>query len=222
MFHKHFDNGSKRLRNDTNGESVVGVESNKRKRRQNNKQQQKTTNNRETPRTSSKRTIDGVQSNSGNDDKNRRKSKLTFQEKAAFDSSSMTTKKNQRRPPTEEAIDLSEQLKSLSREKNLDGALHLYWDTSNDTIRDGHHACIMIDIAARCGKIVVRARGGWNDSTHDRNTPFVLFVCVPITLGSSPNNSVLFCFVCIFFLSFFPVFLRRSLLHRRGKEFATR
>ena len=56
-------------------------------------------------------------------------------------------------PPSEEALQLSDQLKKLSREKKLDEALELYWDKSNDTIRDGHHACTMVDMTARCGDI---------------------------------------------------------------------
>ena len=56
-------------------------------------------------------------------------------------------------PPSEEALQLSDQLKKLSREKKLDEALELFWDKSNDTIRDGHHACTMVDMTARCGDI---------------------------------------------------------------------
>jgi hypothetical protein len=75
-------------------------------------------------------------------------------------SSSPANTKRGGQPPTEEAVALSERLKGLSREKDLDGALNLYWDPANDAIRDGHHACIMIDIAARCGKISVSSNGG--------------------------------------------------------------
>ncbi len=64
-------------------------------------------------------------------------------------------------PPSEEALHLSSILKKLSREKKWDEALRLYQDTSYHNIRDGHHACIMVDIAARCGRISVSrlARG---------------------------------------------------------------
>eukprot|EP00536_Pseudo-nitzschia_multiseries_P008820 jgi/Psemu1/257595/estExt_Genewise1Plus.C_2310067 len=58
-----------------------------------------------------------------------------------------------RKPPSEEALRLSDQLKKLSREKKLDEALTVFWDSSNNKIRDGHHACIMVDMAARCGNI---------------------------------------------------------------------
>ena len=61
--------------------------------------------------------------------------------------------KKRRLPPSAEALDLSDQLKNLSREKKLDEALNLFWDSSNNKIRDGHHACIMVDMAARCGRI---------------------------------------------------------------------
>jgi pentatricopeptide repeat protein len=56
-------------------------------------------------------------------------------------------------PPSQEALELSSQLKQLSREKKWKEALQLYHDTSLDDIRDGHHACIMVDLAARCGRI---------------------------------------------------------------------
>ena len=61
--------------------------------------------------------------------------------------------KKRRLPPSAEALGLSDQLKRLSREKKLDEALELFWDSSNNKIRDGHHACIMVDMAARCGRI---------------------------------------------------------------------
>jgi len=62
-------------------------------------------------------------------------------------------KRNARKPPSEEALMLSDQLKKLSREKKLEEALAVFWDSSNNKIRDGHHACIMVDMAARCGNI---------------------------------------------------------------------
>ena len=60
-----------------------------------------------------------------------------------------------RGPPSNEALELSAELKKLSREKKWDKAIELYRDTSNDKIRDGHHACIMVDMSARCDKISV-------------------------------------------------------------------
>ncbi|CAJ1905814.1 unnamed protein product [Cylindrotheca closterium] len=63
--------------------------------------------------------------------------------------------KRKKTGPSEEALLLSAKLKELSRNKNLDAALKEYWDSSNDSIRDGHHACIMVDCSARCGKISV-------------------------------------------------------------------
>jgi len=64
-----------------------------------------------------------------------------------------TSNENKKRkrigPPSETVLQLSDKLKKLSREKKLDEALELYWDTSNHNIRDGHHACIMVDMTAR-------------------------------------------------------------------------
>jgi len=62
-------------------------------------------------------------------------------------------KRKKRGPPSVEALQLSDQLKKLSREKKLDEALTVFWDSANNNIRDGHHACIMVDMAARCGNI---------------------------------------------------------------------
>mmetsp|Transcript_35286 Transcript_35286/g.85411 ORF Transcript_35286/g.85411 Transcript_35286/m.85411 type:complete len:765 (-) Transcript_35286:91-2385(-) len=55
--------------------------------------------------------------------------------------------------PSQEAYELSGRLKELSREKKFDEALQLYWDKSNDKIRDSFHACIVVDMSARCGRI---------------------------------------------------------------------
>lgn len=71
-------------------------------------------------------------------------------------SSQNANRSKKRRLPSEEALQLSDTLKKLSREKKLDEALTLFWDSSNEKVRDGHHACIMVDMAARCGKIAVR------------------------------------------------------------------
>ena len=62
--------------------------------------------------------------------------------------------KRKRCGPSENALQLSEDLKRLSREKKLDKALELYWDKANDGIRDGHHVCIIVDLTARCGLIL--------------------------------------------------------------------
>ena len=71
------------------------------------------------------------------------------------------SKRKKRGPPSEVALQLSEQLKKLSREKKLDEALSVFWDSSNDKIRDGHHACIMVDLTARCGDIAVSRVGAF-------------------------------------------------------------
>ena len=64
-------------------------------------------------------------------------------------------KRLKREPPSREAVQLSNDLKKLSRAKKLNEALALFWNSSNSNIRDGHHTCIMVDIAARCGNITV-------------------------------------------------------------------
>jgi pentatricopeptide repeat protein len=61
--------------------------------------------------------------------------------------------KRKRSPVSQEALELSEQLKELSRQKNLEEALRVYRDPENSRILDGHHACIIIDCCARCGRI---------------------------------------------------------------------
>jgi len=62
-----------------------------------------------------------------------------------------------RRGPTPEAMQLSSQLKEFSIQKNLQDCLDLYWNNNNNAndriIRDGHHACIVIDCCGRCGSI---------------------------------------------------------------------
>ncbi len=63
-------------------------------------------------------------------------------------------------PPSEEALALSARLKEYSSQKRLKEALELYWSESNDQIRDGHHACIVVDCCGRCGDIAVSSVGG--------------------------------------------------------------
>jgi pentatricopeptide repeat protein len=58
-----------------------------------------------------------------------------------------------REPPGKEALELSARLKEFSSRKRLDDALTLYRSKANDGIRDSHHACSVIDCAARCGAI---------------------------------------------------------------------
>jgi pentatricopeptide repeat protein len=69
-----------------------------------------------------------------------------------------TSKKSTRSPkrkrgdaPSEEALALSSRLKELSNRKQLRAALDLFWSKANDSIRDAHHACIIIDCCSRCG-----------------------------------------------------------------------
>jgi hypothetical protein len=61
-------------------------------------------------------------------------------------------------PPSQEALELSSQLKQLSREKKWKEAVRMYRDVSFDHVRDGHHACVMVDLAARCGRISVSVK----------------------------------------------------------------
>jgi len=55
--------------------------------------------------------------------------------------------------PSPEALELSSKLKEFSVQKRLSEAIESYWDSSNNSIRDGHHACIVVDCCARCGNI---------------------------------------------------------------------
>jgi len=55
--------------------------------------------------------------------------------------------------PSPEVLELSRRLMELSRQKKLEDALNLYWDESNNPLRDAHHACIIVDCCARCGDI---------------------------------------------------------------------
>ena len=88
--------------------------------------------------------------------RNRNESQHTSTKRESSDKrgfqSQNSTKHKKRRVPLQEALQLSDKLKKLSREKKLDEALTLFWDSSNNKIRDGHHACIMVDMAARCGR----------------------------------------------------------------------
>jgi len=59
----------------------------------------------------------------------------------------------ERSQPSREALQLSARLKELSSQKRLQQAVSLYQDKANDKIRDSHHACSVIDCAARCGSI---------------------------------------------------------------------
>jgi len=55
--------------------------------------------------------------------------------------------------PSPEAMQLSSKLKEYSTQKRLKECLELFWSKENDHIRDGHHACIVVDCCARCGDI---------------------------------------------------------------------
>jgi len=64
--------------------------------------------------------------------------------------------KNRHSKPSQAALMLSSKLKDFSKRKDLKQALEFYWDKSNDGIRDGHHACILVDCCSRCGSVEVR------------------------------------------------------------------
>ena len=53
-----------------------------------------------------------------------------------------------RGPPSPETLELSRQLKELSRHKRLADALQLYHQSP---LADEHHACIVVDCCGRCG-----------------------------------------------------------------------
>ncbi|GAX20942.1 hypothetical protein FisN_1Lh398 [Fistulifera solaris] len=68
-------------------------------------------------------------------------------------SNSKRQRSHSKKPLSAEAIELTKQLQDCSRRKRLDEALHLYRSQKNDFIRDGHHACILVDCCARCGNV---------------------------------------------------------------------
>ena len=94
----------------------------------------------------------------GNSDENgrgekRNRSKRKRQNQNSPLSPPAEKKQRKREPPSEKAMALSSQLKLLSTQKRLQEALDLYWDASNDDIRDEFHACIVIDCCGRSGNI---------------------------------------------------------------------
>lgn len=56
--------------------------------------------------------------------------------------------------PTQEALDLSRQLLDLSRQKRSSDLIKLYWKKEHESIRDNHHACIVVDCCSRCGEVM--------------------------------------------------------------------
>ena len=78
-------------------------------------------------------------------------------ENSKNDSGHNSSKRQEKRhewvPPSAEALKLSAKLKELSSKKRLRDALSLYWDKSNDSIRDHHHGGIIIDCCSRCGAV---------------------------------------------------------------------
>lgn len=60
-------------------------------------------------------------------------------------------KPKKRKKLSQGALRLSSKLQELSQKKLLSQALEIYWDSQNEKIRDGFHACIAVDCCARCG-----------------------------------------------------------------------
>lgn len=77
-------------------------------------------------------------------------------------------KKRKRRVVSQSALELSAKLKDLSRQKQLDQVLQLYWSCSKDD-RDVHHACMVIDCCARCGN-VLEAERVFDQAMRDTNS----------------------------------------------------
>jgi hypothetical protein len=106
-----------------------------------------------------------VSSGDGGESSSKRRRKLTEKEvrvTVTQENETEERRRDQKKQGTrsglsERALELSAQLKSLSREKKWEEAIQLYQNASNHKVRDSHHACIMVDMAARCGKITVRA-----------------------------------------------------------------
>jgi len=96
-------------------------------------------------KSSSQNDLPAVKTN--NEKKKRKRSRKNSHESPA------QKKQKHKSPPSEEAMLLSSQLKLLSSQKRLQEAIDLYWDVSNDNVRDEHHACIVIDCCGRCGNI---------------------------------------------------------------------
>ena len=65
-------------------------------------------------------------------------------------------KKRKFQPVSQAALQLSDRLKNLSRQKRLDEVLQLYWQSADD--RDSYHACMVIDCCARCGDVAEAER----------------------------------------------------------------
>lgn len=85
--------------------------------------------------------------------KTKKKRQRPPKKQTSHNASPADNKKQKNQPPSEEAIALSTELKTLSIQKRLNDALKLYYDPSNDSVRDEYHACIIIDCCSRCGHI---------------------------------------------------------------------
>lgn len=103
--------------------------------------------------------------------KKRKRSDATGSAKQGSNNKEHKPKKKKQRPPKRKegtgapinakkkilsraALDLSEQLKECSKNKDLEEALVLFWDKRKDgVLRDQFHASITIDCCARCGAL---------------------------------------------------------------------
>ena len=80
-----------------------------------------------------------------------KRSGSSFERDALGKESSSRSQKRKREGPSKEALELSSKLKEFSKRKQLKPALELFWSKANDSVRDAHHACILIDCCSRCG-----------------------------------------------------------------------
>jgi tRNA G46 methylase TrmB len=60
-----------------------------------------------------------------------------------------TAKAAKKKPPTSESLELSDRLRWLSRQKRAKEATDTFWDVRYETVRDPHHACMLVDCCAR-------------------------------------------------------------------------
>lgn len=87
--------------------------------------------------------------------KRKRKAKATKQKEIGSNvPNEKKTIKKQRTPVSQDAINLTNELKHLSQQKKLEEAMLLYRDKKNDNVRDSYHACLLIDCCSRCGDVI--------------------------------------------------------------------
>ena len=107
----------------------------------------------------------GTPKNRNRENNGKRKANNNDSVRSSNDDNAKSSNKRRRRhnqsPPrkklTQEALDLSRRLQELSRQKQLQQALDLYWSQRQQQqqqhVTDAFHACILIDCCARCGAV---------------------------------------------------------------------